>query len=102
MFAAARTAIIGPCQELGACRGVARQRTGKESPMRSLRVSSQAAVAALLLALALMGAGPVRAQSLDANLLVYHQITNLTGGTGSVGFPVLSADGGRVAFFAPD
>lgn len=70
--------------------------------MRSLRVPSQAAVAALLLALALTGAGPARAQRLDPNLLVYHQITNLTGGTGSIGFPVLSADGRRVAFFAPD
>jgi hypothetical protein len=31
-------------------------------------------------------------------VLVYHQITNLTDGSGSVGFPVLSADGTRAVF----
>jgi hypothetical protein len=70
--------------------------------MRSLLVSFLAAVAALLIAVTSVGAGPARAQSLDPNLLVYHQITNLSGGTGYMGFPVLSADGSRVAFFAPD
>jgi hypothetical protein len=49
------------------------------------------------MSLAMTAPSAVRAQSTD-EMLVYHQITSFPEGTGSVGYPVLSADGTTAVF----
>jgi hypothetical protein len=81
----------------------------KESPVRSIRLRARVAVIALCAALTLLGGSPAFAQTTDesptvasvgreSSLLIYHQITHATGGTGSVGPAVLSADGTTAVF----
>lgn len=67
-----------------------------------LRRSTQVSFGVVLLLLAqfllpVSTAPPASAQS-SGDLFVYHQITNLAEGTGSLGFPVLSGDGATAVF----
>src|SRR5688572_27597728 len=61
-------------------------------------ITAMGVCAALALLIAPLAADCAVIAQADAHLLVYHQITEMPSVTGSVGFPVLSADGTVAAF----